>query len=79
MCNSFFKFANKIIMFEEARFKDTIILCYNMQNNIIISGKLPPFLICYTNQINMDFLYPIMNVQCVLNQFGNHRLLCDVL
>jgi hypothetical protein len=66
-------------MFQEAQFKDTIILCYNMQNNIIISGKLPPFLICYTNKINMDIFYRIMNVQYVLNQFGNHWLLCDAL
>jgi hypothetical protein len=65
-------------MFQEAQFKYAIILCYNMQNNIIISGKLPPFLIWHINQINMD-LCLIMNAQCVLNQFGNHRLLCDAL
>jgi hypothetical protein len=79
MCNSFFKFANKIIMFQEAQFKGAIILCYNMQNNIIISGKVSPFLIWHINQINMDLLCPIMNAQCVLNQFGNHQLLCDTL
>jgi len=50
-----------------------------MQNNIIISGKLLPFLMWHINKINMDLLCFITNAQCVLSQFGHHQLLCDEL
>jgi hypothetical protein len=43
-------------MFQKAlQFKVDIILCYNKQNTIKISGRVPPFLTCDIFQIIVDF------------------------
>jgi hypothetical protein len=75
----YYKLANKIITFQEAlQFKDSIILCYNMQNNVKISGRVPPLLTWQISHIIVDCFYPIVGA-CVLNQFSSHWLLYDAL
>jgi hypothetical protein len=54
-------------MFQKAlQFKDVIVLCYNRQNIIGISGKVPPFFTWHILKIVMDSLSFIVNA-CVLN------------
>jgi hypothetical protein len=80
MCNSYCKFATKIIMFQEAlHFKDVIsILCYNRQNIIKVNGKVPTLLALHIFQIIMIFFSLVVSA-CVLNQSNNNWLLFDAL
>jgi hypothetical protein len=55
-------------MFQKAlQFKGVIVLCYNRQNIIGISGRVPPFFTWHIFQIVRNFLSFIVNA-CVLNQ-----------
>jgi len=66
-------------MFLEAlQFKDAIILCYNRQNIVKISGRVLPFLTWHILKIIVDSLFPVV-IASVLNQFKNHWLLFDAL
>jgi hypothetical protein len=79
MCNYCCKFANKIIMFQEAlKFKDVIILCYNRQNIVRISGRMSSLFTWHISQIIVNYFSPIVSV-CVLNQFNSHWLLSNAL
>jgi len=64
--------ANKIIMFQNSlQFKDVIVLCYNRQNIIGISGRVPPIFTWHIFQIVVNSPSLIANA-CVLNQFNGH-------
>ncbi len=66
-------------MFQEAlHFKDVIIFCYNRQNTIKISGRIPPLFTWHISKIIVDSLSPIV-IACVLNQSKNHWLFFDAL
>jgi hypothetical protein len=63
----FYKFASKIIMFQEALwFRATIVFCYSQQTIVRIIGHVPPPLAWHKSQIIVDVLFAIVSVY-VLN------------
>jgi hypothetical protein len=58
----FYKFANKIIMFQEAlQFHSLIVLCYNRQIVVKVISQIPPTLIWQISHIIMDFFFQLFS------------------
>jgi len=79
--NLFFKkkFASKVILFQEAlQFKETIILCYNMQNFVRMNAKVAPPLTWHICHIIVAYIGLVVSI-CILNQSRGHWLLSDAL
>ncbi len=72
-------FFNKIILFHENwRINEAIILCYNRENFVKMSAKVPPFLTWHTCQIIIGSLGHVVS-PCIMNEFKGHWLLSDAL
>jgi len=58
----FYKFANKIIMFQEAlQFHSLIVLCYNRQIVVKVISQIPPTLIWQISHIIMDLFFQLFS------------------
>ncbi len=66
-----------MILFQEAfLFCGAIVMCYNRQTTIRVSGRVPPPITWFICQTMVDYLNHIFNA-CVLKQFAGHWLLFD--
>jgi hypothetical protein len=71
------KFVNKIILFQKVlQFKDAIMHCYNKQNLVKITTRVPPPLTWHICQIFVDCLSLVVTT-CVLYQCRGHWLRSD--
>jgi hypothetical protein len=74
-----YKFTSKVILFQEALlFQKAIVFCYNKQIAIQILAKFHLLLLNIFLKQLLICLFKIVIV-CVLNQYGGHLLLSDVL
>jgi len=68
----FYKFASKVIMFQEALlFQATIVLCYNRQTTMKVVNQVPPPFTWHICQIIID-CFSLIVIACVLNQSHGH-------
>jgi hypothetical protein len=74
-----YKFASKVILFQEALlFQKVIVLCYSSQIVIRVYGWVPHVITWHICQTIVDCLFPIV-IAYVLNQSKDHWLLDDAL
>jgi len=75
----FCRFPNKVILFhEDWQFKETIILCYNMENFVKMNAKVPPLMTWHTCWIIINSFSHVVS-PCIMNQSRRHWLLSDAL
>ncbi len=75
----FYRFASKIVLFQEAlQFRAIIFLCYSQQIAMKVTSCVPPLLTWHISQKIIDVLSSVVSA-CVLNQSRGHWLLSNAL
>jgi hypothetical protein len=75
----FYRFASKIVLFQEAlQFRAIIFLCYSQQTAMKVISCVPPLLTWHISQKIIDVLSSVVSA-CVLNQSRGHWLLSNAL